>query len=157
MPDADNPGLALPPPILVGIAIIAAILLEWLVPLSFLGGGQGWPVWLGFVLAGSALAMALWAATSFRNARTNVDPRKPATTLVTSGAFAFTRNPIYVAFLLLLAGVGLAGALEWAIILLPLLWIALHVIAVLPEERYLTKFGAAYEDYKSRVRRWGIF
>jgi protein-S-isoprenylcysteine O-methyltransferase Ste14 len=157
MPDADNPGLALPPPILFGVALIAAILLEWLLPLSFLPSGGGWPVWLGFALAGAALALALWSARSFRSARTNVDPHKPATTLVTSGAFAYMRNPIYVAFLMMLAGVAFAGSLEWALILTPALWLALHAIAVLPEERYLTKFGPAYEDYKSRVRRWGIF
>jgi len=75
--------------------------------------------------------------------------------VIDTGPFAWSRNPLYIGLLTLSAAIGLLAESLWAIALLPVAWALLHWGAVLPEERYLAaKFGAAYDDYRSRVRRW---
>lgn len=157
-PTRDNPGLMMPPPVLLGIAIALALVLDWAAPIAFLPSGYGVLFFAGWVLAIAAIALAVWAQNEFRHAGTNVNPDKPATTVVTSGPFALVRNPMYLAFQLLLAGVSLVGNLEWGLLLIPALWLSVHYLVVKREERYLAaKFGATYEDYRRRVRRWGLF
>ena len=88
-------------------------------------------------------------------ARTGILPGQPSAGILARGAFAFTRNPLYVGLLALYAGLALWGDWVWALVLLPVAFAALHWGAVLPEERYLeAKFGEEYLSYKRRVRRW---
>ena len=78
-----------------------------------------------------------------------------ASTLVTSGVYRFTRNPMYVGILLLLAAVAAHLGSVLALLGLPafVFWIGRFQIA--PEERALrAKFGSAYDDYTRAVRRW---
>jgi len=157
-PKHDNPGLFMPPPIWLGGALALAFALEWLAPMRFLERGGDWQFWIGVALTVAALALGLWAFGTFGRAGTNVNPERPATTLVTAGPFRFIRNPMYLGFPLILAGVSLAGGLEWGLVLIPLLWLSLHFFVVRREERYLLgKFGEPYAQYCRRVRRWGLF
>ena len=80
---------------------------------------------------------------------------QPVRVLVTTGIHGWSRNPIYIGMCLLYAGLGLAARSPWVLILaLPLL-ILLRYGVVAREEAYLERrFGAAYTDYKARVRRW---
>jgi protein-S-isoprenylcysteine O-methyltransferase Ste14 len=95
------------------------------------------------------------AVRAFRNAGTNVETPKPATTLVTSGIYARSRNPMYVALALLFAGTAVLADSGWlALLLLPFLGV-LRVGVIAREERYLErKFGEPYRAYRARVRRW---
>jgi protein-S-isoprenylcysteine O-methyltransferase Ste14 len=87
--------------------------------------------------------------------RSTIDPYRPTTALVQSGPYRFSRNPIYVAFVLAEAGLGLAFGWWWALGLSPAVALALDVRVVRREEAYLDgKFGQAYQDYRGRVRRW---
>jgi protein-S-isoprenylcysteine O-methyltransferase Ste14 len=110
---------------------------------------------IAFGIAGGATAVA--GNLEFRRARTTVNPLKPqnATALVTSGVYRFTRNPMYLGLALLLLG--------WTAFLCAALALAGPVVFVLytrrfqiePEEKILSaKFGSAYSEYVSRVRRW---
>ena len=89
--------------------------------------------------------------------RTGQDPKpwQPTPELIFSGPYRFTRNPMYVGMTLLTIGLGAAIGTLWA---LPLAFAALgavHVLAVLPDERYLAaKFGEPYLTYKARVHRY---
>ena len=110
---------------------------------------------VGLLFVLGFLGTGLWGAMEFRRARTNIDPRKPALVLVETGPYRFTRNPMYVGFLLLFAGIGLLASLDWTPPLLPLLWMALDRLVVRREEAYLAaKFGAAYDALRARTRRW---
>ncbi|NOZ31889.1 MAG: isoprenylcysteine carboxylmethyltransferase family protein [Alphaproteobacteria bacterium] len=154
----DNPGLIMPPPYFLGIALVAAFVGQNLWPVIFLPRGLGWAFYLGLLLIICAMALAVSGVREFGKQGTNVRPTQPAINIVTSGPFQHIRNPMYAGFLLLLAGVGFVIALEWALLLVPVLWVALHVLVVTREERYLTaKFGAEYEAYLGQVRRWGLF
>lgn len=151
--------LLVPPP----VVMLVLGLLMWAVsdlPIAFLQAGSFARVFpaevaWGFYLLGAALMTGAIAA--FVLAKTTVNPMKPgsASTLLTKGVFACSRNPIYLADLLLLTG--------WCIALgnvFNLLWLVGFVVyitrfQIIPEELVLVElFGAEYIDYCTRVRRW---
>ena len=106
-----------------------------------------------------ALSVAIGAAgmLSFRRARTTINPTTPdaASSLVSTGIYRLTRNPMYLGFSLLLTGwaIYLSNALAFAGPVLFVLYINRFQIA--PEERALAaKFGPAFDDYRRRTRRW---
>ena len=110
---------------------------------------------LAFACIGLALDLA--GLISFMQARTAVNPLKPdrASSLVSTGIYCVTRNPMYLGLLLMLFGWAtfLANGLAYLVALLFVPYINRFQIG--PEERVLVeKFGAGFCDYKTRVRRW---
>ena len=154
--NADNPQLPVPPPLLPIAALVAAIILDWLLPLQFFGpAGVNLQAIVGVLLAAAGIWLAVTATRLFAREGTNVIPTQPATTIVTSGPYRFTRNPMYLGMVLSLLGVSLIFSLEWGVILTPVLWLALDRLIVVREEAYLRrKFGANYEALLNRTRRW---
>ena len=110
---------------------------------------------IAIALAGVAVSIAGVAA--FRSAKTTLNPLKPGTTsaLVTSGVYRFTRNPMYVGLALGLLGWAVFLSSAWNL-LGPLVFILYMTrFQIVPEERALSGiFGAAYSEYRARVRRW---
>ena len=106
-------------------------------------------------LAGGGFSLA--GVISFRRARTTVNPMKPETTssLVCSGIYGVTRNPMYVGLLLVLVAWAVFLSSAWAL-LGPLAFVLyINRFQIAPEERVLSAiFGTGYSAYKSRVRRW---
>jgi protein-S-isoprenylcysteine O-methyltransferase Ste14 len=152
----DGPDLVVLPPVIPLGLLALAILLEWLLPLGYLPRPLApISVVVGLLLVLGFVAMGVWAALAFRRARTNIDPRRPALALVETGPYRFTRNPMYLGFLLLFAGIGLLASLDWSLPLLPVLWLCLDRLVVRREEAYLSaKFGAPYHEFRARTRRW---
>jgi protein-S-isoprenylcysteine O-methyltransferase Ste14 len=150
---SDNPRVAVLPPVLYGGAFIAVLVLQWVWPLTMLP--QPIAVSLGFLLLVPALALAAWGARTMHGAGTNISPLKPAVSLVTSGPYRFSRNPLYVALTVLYVGLALLLNSWWGVVLLVPVLVALHWGVVRREERYLgLKFGDEYAKYRSRVRRY---
>lgn len=147
----DAPKVIMLPPTLLLLHICAGLALNWV-----LGGrmGHGWG-WLGLLLLGAGLGLIKWAKDAFEAAGTNVAPNKPATAIVTSGPFAFSRNPMYLSFISCFAGLALlAGAPYMLLILFPLFYF-LDQRVIVPEEEYLLeKFGEEYGAYRLTVKRW---
>ena len=103
---------------------------------------------VGAVIAG-------WGLVLFRKAKTTTVPGKLSGKLVTWGPYRFTRNPMYVG--LVLAYLGEAGLLKqlWPAILLPLTIAYVNWTVIPVEEAKLEEvFPSAYQQYRSRVRRW---
>ena len=96
-----------------------------------------------------------WGTPTSQRAGTHVDPALPATVLVVTGPFRFSRNPMYLARTLLYAGLALVMNTLWPLIALaPLLVLIQHGV-IYREERYLdATFGHAYRQYQAQVRRW---
>jgi len=147
--------LKLPPPLVGAIVAVSMYLAAWLEPDTALAlPGRLVVCWL-LVLAGIGVDLA--GLHAFRRARTTINPMRPhaTSTLVTSGIYRFTRNPMYLGMLLLL----LAWAI-WLSSLLALLLAAVYVVylnrfQITPEERVLaSRFGQDYADYRKQVRRW---
>ena len=102
-----------------------------------------------------AFALAIWAIVTIRKAGTRVETYKPTTTIVVTGPYRFTRNPIYVGMFLGLIGLAIAFDSLWILATLTLFWLVIRYGVVAREEAYLgRKFGDVYLGYKSRVRRW---
>jgi protein-S-isoprenylcysteine O-methyltransferase Ste14 len=102
-----------------------------------------------------AVGLFLSAARSFRAAGTPVPGNLPTTTIVRTGPFRFSRNPIYLAFSLLQLGIALWMNSLWLVLTL-LVAVAVMSLVVIPrEERYLeARFPSEYSAYKASVRRW---
>lgn len=147
----DVPALNIMPPNIVLLAIIGGLVLNWIVPISF---GHTWGG-IGLLLLGLSLGCIIWCKKIFDEAGTNVRPDRPSLALVEDGPYQYSRNPIYVCFLLGYAGLAmLADAPIMLLCLLPL-WYVLDRYVIQPEEEYLAeKFGGAYVEYTSRVARW---
>ena len=145
----------IPPPIVAAL-VAAAMYAVSISPLalSFDTGRNGWIS--GALLLAGVLVAAL-GVIQFRQHRTTVDPLRPnkASTLVTSGVFRLTRNPMYLGMLLVLLGVGVLfnslAAVVLALCFVPLIT-ALQIHA--EEAAMHTLFGADFDAYKATVRRW---
>jgi protein-S-isoprenylcysteine O-methyltransferase Ste14 len=82
-------------------------------------------------------------------------PFRPASTLVITGPYRFTRNPMYLGAILLVLAFALWLGTWWPAILLPVVIVVVRRYVIAREERYMRRrFGAAYDDYARRVRRW---
>ncbi|MCR6629524.1 MAG: isoprenylcysteine carboxylmethyltransferase family protein [Magnetospirillum sp.] len=105
--------------------------------------------------AAVGVALILWAAALMRRQGTTLHPHGQATVLVTSGPFAFSRNPIYLGFALVLLGLaaGLGSSAPWAVLTA---WVfAMERLFIRREEEALAaRFGPAFAAYAERVRRW---
>jgi protein-S-isoprenylcysteine O-methyltransferase Ste14 len=153
----DNAPNTVPwPPILFVTAALIGVCLHWLIPLGWATGATRFVLlMIGVLLVASAVALEIAAAMAFRKARTSIMPHRAATTLVTSGPFRFTRNPIYLGNTMLVAGAGLVFGVGWLPVAAIAAAVAVHFLAVLREERHLANiFGDEWQQYAQRVPRW---
>jgi protein-S-isoprenylcysteine O-methyltransferase Ste14 len=107
------------------------------------------------VLTGACIGIA--GVVAFRHGKTTINPMKPQTTstLISSGIYRFSRNPMYVGILFALAAWAIFLSSTWAMIGPVAFVLYINRFQIEPEERVLAgMFGAAYADYKSAVRRW---
>jgi len=150
---ADRPGVIGLPPLIYLVALVVALVVNAIVPLRL-----SVPTvlrWLGGVLMVGAIALAMVARTTFTRAGTNVNPAEPALKVVTWGPFGWTRNPMYLSLTILTIGFALCTRIAWVLIVLVPVLPLMHWGVVLREERYLSrKFGAEYDAYRARVRRY---
>jgi protein-S-isoprenylcysteine O-methyltransferase Ste14 len=149
----DHANVRIPPPILALLFIVAAFLLGRFVRLPFVESSMVRYIGLALVVIGFLMGLA--AALAFRRARTTLDPYHPVSNIVTSGVYGFSRNPIYLGFLLMVIGIPLNAGTYWGLILAPLFIMLCNKLVIEHEEAYLEKkFGNVYTSYKSHVRRW---
>jgi protein-S-isoprenylcysteine O-methyltransferase Ste14 len=110
---------------------------------------------IGFPLVILGFLFGMGAMISFRGSRKTNRSHESATRLVTSGVYRFTRNPVYLGFLLMLVGFPLDRGSYWGILLSPVLIFLFNRLVIEPEEILLAqKFGDHYRSYRSKVRRW---
>lgn len=149
----DRPGVIALPPLIYLVTILLAFVLALAVPLPL---RVSMPVrWVAWVLVVVGIWLSIVGRATFERAGTNVDPTQPATKLVRNGPYRVTRNPMYVGMAFACVALAVASVNGWLLILLPPTWAVMHWGVILREERYLTrKFGAEYEEYRRRVRRY---
>jgi protein-S-isoprenylcysteine O-methyltransferase Ste14 len=149
----DTVAFRLWPPVAVGAPLLAGWLVtalagdpvalgEWRIPLGWalvalFAGWNGWSLWL------------------FRRHRTGLLPGRATHAMIEEGPYRLSRNPLYVGLLALYLGLALLAPTFWGLVLLPAAVLLVDWGAIRPEERFLrARFGAAYDDYAGRVRRW---
>ena len=147
--------LKVPPPavaLLVGVAMWGAARLLPAVQFT----GQWRPIFAG-VCAGFGVIVAILGVWAFRRAKTTVNPVTPekASSVVTSGIYSYTRNPMYLGLTAELVGWAIWLSVPWVFLGPVALMLYLRRFQIVPEERIMSsKFGREYDEYRQRVRRW---
>lgn len=147
--------LKIPPP---AIAVLVAVVM-WAVSrvTPLLQVPTGIRISLAVTVALAGIVFAAAGVISFRRAKTTLDPTKPQLTssLVTSGIYTVTRNPMYAGLLLVLIALAIFLSSAWALLGPAAYFVYIGRFQIAPEERALTaQFGAEYTTYLSKVRRW---
>ena len=149
--------LALKVPPVAQVIITAAAMygVSKMVPaLTFsLNGSTALAVGLGVM----GLSLGIMGVTQFRIAQTTPNPQalEQVSSLVTSGVYQYSRNPMYVGLVLILLGWAFYFSHLLAFVLLPIFILYMTRFQIQPEERMMAqKFGKTYQDYLNKVRRW---
>lgn len=152
---ADTANVIVRPPIAWALAVLAGLALNWLMPLPFLPAAVS-AGWLGgAIVFALALALAAWAIATMTRVGSNVPTDMPTTTIVDTGPYRFTRNPIYLGMVLGLVGLAIAFNSLWLLMTLAPFALVIRYGVITREEVYLErKFGDVYRRYRARVRRW---
>jgi protein-S-isoprenylcysteine O-methyltransferase Ste14 len=151
-PEVANLGIMRPPFVYLG-AIALGLVLHVAWPVQLVSRAVSGP--LGGTAVLVAVALFLSAVHTLRTAGTPVPGNRPTTTIVRTGPYRYSRNPIYLSFSLLQLGVACWVNSLWLLVtLLPS--VALMSFVVIPrEEHYLeSRFPSDYLPYKASVRRW---
>ncbi len=150
----DTANVIIRPPIAWLVAVLVGVALNWLLPLAFVPATV--PAgWLGAIVFGLALALFAWAIVTITRAGSNVPTSQPTTTIVDSGPYRLTRNPIYLGMVLGLIGLAIVLNSLWLLLTLVPFALVIRYGVVAREEAYLEhKFGDVYRRYRARVRRW---
>src|SRR6266496_3849157 len=149
----DNAGVIAFPPFIWLVNAVISVVVHLFIRLPIMSYSICLVCGIVFIILAPTLALS--ALITMKAAGTNVDPAKPALTIVRDGPFRFTRNPMYLALCLLQIGLGFFLN-DWITLLFVVpLALIFHYGVILREERYLTaKFGEPYLQLKRQVRRW---
>ena len=140
-------------PFIAGLA--TGLLLDRLDPWVIESGGSTAETWLGASALSAGVALFVWALHVMARARTGIMLDQPAVQLVRTGPYRWSRNPQYVAFVVMYVGAALLFNTWWPIVMLPIVCVTVSVGAIAGEERYLAAtFGRRFDEYRERVGRW---
>jgi protein-S-isoprenylcysteine O-methyltransferase Ste14 len=143
-----------PPPLVYLASILLGVAMRYTAgPLAVAYRYLALTAGVAVLLGGLWLIVGAWRL--FRQTGQDPKPWKPTPEIVLSGPYRFTRNPMYLGLTCIQIGLGLALNNLWISLLAAFSLLAVHFIAVIPEENYLTeKFGDSYRGYLVKVRRY---
>ena len=149
----DSSGVIAPPPIVYLICLVAGLGLDvyWPIPLL----PQAIQFVVGFAIIVLSFLLFGLALREFLRSGSSIDHRKPTTEIISTGPFAYSRNPVYVSMTMLMGGIAIAVDSPWVLAMVIPAVLIIHKFVILREEAYLErKFGDDYRRYKAAVRRW---
>lgn len=142
--------------VVLGVPFLIGILLHFIFPLHLFTGLISQFIiipGIGFIITG--FVVIIWARRDFIRFNQPTDPGLPTSRLIKSGMFAISRNPLYLAGIIILLGISMVFNISWSIVMLIVSIILCYYILIIPEEKYLLeKFGEEYRDYTQKVNRW---
>jgi protein-S-isoprenylcysteine O-methyltransferase Ste14 len=141
------------PPVAIGAPLLVGWLTtqRWGDPVDL----DGWRVPLGGALVLCFVGWNGWSLWQFRRHETGLLPGQATHAIIVEGPYRFSRNPLYLGLLVLYLGLALLAPTSWGLVLFPAAVLLVTWGAVRPEERFLhERFGASYDEYARRVRRW---
>ncbi|MDH4873470.1 isoprenylcysteine carboxylmethyltransferase family protein [Pseudomonas sp. BN515] len=145
----------IPPPL---VAVLFGVLM-WLLArwVPGIDAAAGWRIALALLVLAAGVAVCLSGVLSFRHAGTTVNPLQPetASSLVSSGIYRHTRNPMYLGFAIALVAWSIYLASPVALLGVAGFVLYMNRFQIGPEEQALaTLFGESFSAYRGRVRRW---
>jgi protein-S-isoprenylcysteine O-methyltransferase Ste14 len=154
-PDERGARVRFPPPLVFLGFILLGVALRYLVAPITCPVARGVSLSAGILILLAGLGIGLMARSHFVRTGQSPRPWTPSPELIFEGPYRFTRNPLYLGMTFIQFGLGLALNNVWITLFAAPALLAVHFIAVLPEEKYLTeKFGADYKAYLRKVRRY---
>jgi protein-S-isoprenylcysteine O-methyltransferase Ste14 len=151
--NSDAPNVRIVPPLVYLAGLVIGFLANVWIPIRFIPDLAAWPLGGALIACGAVLAGS--ALMRFKAVGTTVRPDRPASTLVITGPYKITRNPMYLGLAFVYVGIAIAGQSVWGLILLPVVLTIIRRRAIEPEEAFLKhRFGADYITYTTKVRRW---
>lgn len=143
------------PPVLLALAIAAALVAGRYSPLPWPGLEDTPARVVGVTIGATGLVLIVWAVAALWRHETTVMPDKSSTALVTTGPYTLLRNPIYLGEVMAMLGAAELSKNVWFIFAALVFAVLVTWLQIIPEERHLeARFGQDYLDYKSRARRW---
>jgi protein-S-isoprenylcysteine O-methyltransferase Ste14 len=151
--DQDNAGIIAHPPFFYITAALLAILIDYFIPLSF--ENPTITKYAAFVVLGIGMLIFILSGRMFIKNKQSPSVHASQPKIITDGIYGKTRNPIYLSAHMFIAFAAFYFDNVWMLLMLVPMTYIITKFAIEKEERYLEgKFGEAYRDYKSRVRRW---
>lgn len=151
--DKKGAAVGFPPPLVFLIVMLVAYVIHLFWPLTLPFSDA--LIYLGVTVLILSLLLLANLFLAFRRVKTHIEPWKPTSHIITTGIFAYSRNPIYLVFCLINIGFALMVSSVWLLISVFPSAYFVYLIAIKKEEIYLAeKFGEEYLDYKRQVRRW---
>ena len=149
----DSPGIPFPPPLFFFVGIVVGAVVEKYVPSSLGPAELRDPIAI-FLLAGGGI-VSTSALAQFKETENDLRPDRPAKSLMTTGVYKYSRNPMYLSLAAMYASAAMLGNNLWMLLLLPVVVLAVHLQVIAREEAYLLRrFGDEYLNYCEKVRRW---
>jgi protein-S-isoprenylcysteine O-methyltransferase Ste14 len=142
--------------VVFGVPFLVSIALHFIVPFSLPQGIlRQVLIPAGIVLIIIGIGLIVLARRELAHFRQPTDPGHPTSKVVKTGVFSVSRNPLYLASIIVFLGIALTLNILWALVTLLASIVLCHYILIIPEEKYLAaRFGREYEEYASAVHRW---
>ena len=161
-PSSDRAAVRGNPPLFYLLSLAVSLAIHYLVfplPLTFPATSfvQGSTLRVALGIFISLIAPVILASTvaQYRRTGNEINPSTPTASIITTGPYRFSRNPIYFGLALLQTSIAIGVGSLWALASVIVTLLLVHYLAILPEEEYLEgKFGDEYREYKRAVRRW---
>jgi len=155
--EPDNAQVRFPPPILLLVCLAAGWGMDWLFEWRILPS-SGWRavrVASSSALITAGAGLVGYCAWQFKQAQTHIEPWRATSSIITSGPYRYSRNPIYLAFAIAGIGIALAFNIGWMLAGLLVFVLIANEFVIKKEEKYLErKFGEAFANYRRTTRRW---
>jgi len=141
------------PPVWLALFLALAWVQSARLPWGSFGGG--WAPLAGGLLVGGGVVLMLLAVFEMGRKKTTIIPHEYASSIVTSGVFSRSRNPIYLGDAMVLTGMILYWDAVVSLVLVPLfVWLITDRFITGEEARLGDKFGPEFDQYRAKVRRW---
>ena len=152
---ADSPGMANWRPISIqSSSVLLGLLLHFFWPVTIpLAAVMGWVA--GPAIIGLGAVVIAWSFLQFAKTSTTLRPDRSANTLIRTGPFRYSRNPLYVSVCFLHIGIALWVNSLWLLSMVVVTVVLMSRAVIAPEEEYLEReFGGEYIAFEASVRRW---
>ncbi len=149
----QSAGVTIKPPYAVLATFVIGVLLHLLSPLSY--SGAWLPPLLGMIGVFGGIYIMWLCLNLFKQYNTPLPPDQPVHALIETGPYQYSRNPIYLSFLLIYGGIAITVGSVWMTLMMLPLFVYLRYYVIAREEAYLEqRFGDDYLTYSLRVGRW---